>query len=73
MAVREWHPVKIVLMWAGVWLLFFIFRSVSKTGWPNDRGIAKMESGYFVIWLLLVIIVSALTWKWLSAREKPRE
>lgn len=60
MAVKHWHPGKLVLLWAVVGVLFLWGRTAD-----TDDAI--------VAWLLLLIAaptVLVLTWRWLSGREK---
>ena len=60
MSVRDWHPGKIGLMWAGYLLLFLAM--VPTAG--SDAMPAAM------IWFVLAIPAFVITWKWLSGREK---
>ena len=57
MAVKDWHPGKVVLMWA-VYVAVLLYLA----SYPGSDEAA--------LWMLLVIIPFAITWRWFSGREK---
>ena len=60
MAVRHWHPLKIILVW-GIDLLVLLALWEAES--PRDRAEA------ILIWLVLSIPVFIITWRWAGARE----
>lgn len=67
MNVRDWHPGKIGLMWAGYTLLLWRLWESYCFGvceYAREREIALL------LWVVLAIPGVVITWRWLSAREK---
>lgn len=65
MPIQKWHPGKIGLLWAwGAGLCFVIIQVVIRT--------ANFVPGFFLLALLLLILIvlSVITWKWLGGREQ---
>jgi hypothetical protein len=65
MGIRKWHVGKIVLLWAwGIAACLVIIQLVVRT--------TDFVLGFILIGALLAILVtlSVVTWKWLSAKEQ---
>jgi hypothetical protein len=60
MAVRHWHPLKIILVW-GIDLLVLLAL------WEAESPRHRAEA--ILIWLVLSIPVFVITWRWAGARE----
>lgn len=60
MAIRHWHPLKLVLIWVVALLVLVIL-------WEAESPRHHAEAIF--IWLILSIPVFIITWKWASARE----
>ena len=58
MAVKDWHPGKLGLMWLGYLVLLWFLRE-----WTHDDEA-------LVLWAFLAIPGAVITWRWFSAREK---
>ena len=70
MAIRNWHPGKLIILWTwgGVFVALlltdFLTRSV------GSAPLAHMIE--FVIVLVVLLALSAMTWRWLGGRESDR-
>ncbi len=62
MAVKDWHPGKIGLMW-GVYLVLLWFL------WEMNPG---DDEGAISFWAVLAIPAFVITWRWFSGREKKK-
>ena len=63
MAVKDWHPGKIGLMWAVyLFLLWYLLD-------PYTR-IVRTREGALLLWTILTVPGLVITWRWFSAREK---
>ena len=74
MNVRDWHPGKIGLMWAGyTFLLWLLWESYcfGVCGY-GTLGYGPVREGEIalLLWAVLAIPGVVITWRWLSAREK---
>ena len=69
MAIRNWHPGKLIILWS--WgavlagLLLFAVVEIS-----SDRFV--LGSVLFVAALGVLASLSAVTWRWLSGKENPQ-
>lgn len=65
MAIKNWHIGKIILLWVWGILLAFL-------GFNILESVEHFVVGYILIGLILGIpfIISVITWKWLSGKEK---
>jgi hypothetical protein len=69
MSIEKWHPGKLIILWswgalfAALALTHFLISPVLES--PVFHLIALL------IALLILIALSAVTWKWLSGRETP--
>lgn len=59
MALKNWHPGKLVMLWVADFLV---------TWWVQDQYELRHEP--LLIVLAINLALGILTWKWLSSREK---
>jgi hypothetical protein len=63
MAIRHWHPFKLVIIWLislAILLILWLFASPSR---------ADEQALVVVVWMVLSIPVFILTWRWGSGHE----
>ena len=60
MSVGQWHPGKIAVVWAIAIASYFFFYDILDLNRSEARG------GWFVA----MVVAGALTWVWLSKRER---
>jgi hypothetical protein len=65
MKIKNWHYGKIILLW--VWCIFFILMMIQKL-----ESADNLILGIILIVLIfcIPIVMSIITWKWLSGKEK---
>jgi hypothetical protein len=69
MKIPNWHPGKLIILWswgglvAALGMTHFLSGSVSAS--PG------LHLASFFIALVILLALSAVTWHWLSGREKP--
>ena len=68
MNVKQWHGGKIGLVWGAILAVFIVFRSASRLNMFN-RGIIGMTEPAFLVFSVLFLAASWITWTWLSSRE----
>jgi membrane protein implicated in regulation of membrane protease activity len=64
MAVRNWHPGKLVLLW-GIWAFFVGSMYVTSDSYDYD--------GVVLSAFVLLLPLATLTWRWFSGREVKRD
>lgn len=60
MAIRHWHPLKIILLWVSYFLVVLITWAAS----------FRLREELVLFWFLLFIPVFAVTWKWATGLQK---
>src|SRR5882757_3694182 len=68
LSISKWHPGKLIILWSwGALLAALALTTFLAT--PVDRS-PLVHLGAFLVAILILILLSSLTWKWLSGREK---
>ena len=70
MAIRKWHPGKLIILWTwgGVFVALLLTDFLTR---PVGSGpLAHLFE--FVIVLIVLLALSAVTWRWLGGRESDR-
>ncbi len=69
MAVKDWHPGKIGLMWAAYLFLLWVLLD------PYTRifgGYVRTREDSLLLWTILTVPGLVITWRWFSGREKKK-
>jgi hypothetical protein len=67
MAVKDWHPGQLAVVWAAVGVVeFFSHFLLMHSGVPDVLGYATVT----VLWLVLPLGLLAITWTWFSGRPR---
>ena len=70
MAIRRWHWGKLVILWAwGVLIAGIMLTDFLGTPVQSSPYVHLFE---FVISLLIFLMTTAVTWRWLSGKELAR-
>ena len=69
--IKKWHSGKILLLW--IWGLVIIIFSVDFI--RSDEQVEQVFLGNFFIFIIVAIpvILSIMTWIWLTGRENKQE
>jgi hypothetical protein len=61
MAIRDWHPGKLVMVWGALvsWMIFVQ---------PELNGDEEGVMGF--VWFLGLVWAFAVTWQWFSGRQR---
>lgn len=69
MSIRKWHKGKLIILWAWgiaiVSLLMTDFLTSSVQSSPSRHSVE------FLVTLLILLALSAVTWRWLGDRSEP--
>lgn len=66
MAVRHWHPLKLIIVWAvGAGLVWVLVSMLNECGPCTNTGLVVLLS----LFLATILTVIVITWKWASGRE----
>jgi quinol-cytochrome oxidoreductase complex cytochrome b subunit len=69
MSIRKWHKGKLIILWAWgiaiVSLLMTDFLTSSVQSSPSRHSVE------FLVTLLVLLALSAVTWRWLGDRNQP--
>lgn len=71
MAVKNWHWGKLILCWVASGLLAWVAFTLSQERTPDDPTFRFIGAGLMLIGFIgSPVTVFALTWRWLSGKEK---
>ena len=60
MRIRDWHPGKVVVIWVMALASYVFFDDVLEMSRSEARS----------AWFLALVVAAAMTWGWLSGRER---
>ena len=67
MAVGDWQPGKIVVLWAVTLACYPVLRAMMPTEWGQYPAAAHL-----IVWFLVVLAAATITWVWLTERGKSK-
>ena len=69
MAIGDWQPGKIVVLWVVTLACYPVLRAAMPSGFSGDYS----PAAHLIVWFIVVIGAAAITWAWLEEREgKPK-
>ncbi len=73
MALKHWHPGKLVLVWVMCWMGALVLGYVGFLLLSASVGLLTVGRVGFALWFMTLVLVATpfvVTWKWFTFREK---